>query len=150
MMAGIRGKNTKPELALRQALDACGFRYRLHAGAMPGRPDLFFPKFGAAIFIHGCFWHRHAGCRYATTPATRPEFWQSKFDSNVKRDRFVLSALLDGGWRAATVWECALRRPDQVAMAAKLLGIWLRSGGALLEIGNWTFSRSSRTGYEGL
>jgi DNA mismatch endonuclease (patch repair protein) len=105
MMAGIRGKNTKPELALRRALDACGFRYRLHAGAMPGRPDLFFPKFGAAIFIHGCFWHRHAGCRYATTPATRPEFWQSKFDSNVKRDRFVLSALLDGGWRAATVWE---------------------------------------------
>lgn len=141
MMAGIGGKDTKPELALRRALHARGFRYRLHTRGMPGRPDLVLPRLRAAVFVHGCFWHRHAGCRYTTTPATRPEFWQSKFESNVERDSVVCAALLDAGWRVATVWECALRKPDQVAAAAELLAVWLRFGGALLEIGEMDLSR---------
>ena len=83
MMAGIKGKNTKPELVLRRALHARGFRFRLHGKEFPGRPDLVFPKHGAVIFVHGCFWHRHSNCRYATNPSTRMEFWQGKFDANV-------------------------------------------------------------------
>ncbi|WP_420720181.1 very short patch repair endonuclease [Abyssibius alkaniclasticus] len=97
MMAGIKGKNTKPELVLRRALHARGFRYRLHSKNVPGRPDLVFPKHHAIVFVHGCFWHRHEGCRHTTTPSTRPEFWQAKFDANVARDRSVHDQLLDAG-----------------------------------------------------
>lgn len=136
MMAGIKGKNTKPELVLRRALHARGFRYRLHSKTVPGRPDLVFPKHHAIVFVHGCFWHRHEGCRYTTTPSTRPEFWQAKFDANVARDRSVHDQLLDAGWRVATVWECALRRPAETALAANLLAAWLRSSAAEIQIGN--------------
>ncbi|NHB78398.1 very short patch repair endonuclease [Rhodobacter calidifons] len=135
MMSGIRGKNTKPELALRRALHARGFRFRLHSGKVHGRPDLVLPKHRAVVFVHGCFWHRHKGCRYATVPATRPEFWRAKFDANVARDRTVRTTLLDGGWRVATVWECALRKPDQVAASAELLSTWLLSDEDQIEIG---------------
>ena len=93
MMSGIRGKNTKPELALRRALHARGFRFRLHSGKVHGRPDLVLPKHRAVVFVHGCFWHRHEGCRYATTPSTRPEFWRAKFDANVARDSAVRTRL---------------------------------------------------------
>ena len=136
MMAGIKGKNTKPELALRRALHARGFRYRLHSKNVPGRPDLVFPKYHAIVFVHGCFWHRHEGCRYTTTPSTRPEFWQAKFDANVARDRSVHDQLLNAGWRVATVWECALRRPEETALAANLLAAWLRSSATEIQIGN--------------
>ena len=136
MMAGIKGKDTKPELVLRRALHARGFRYRLHSKTVPGRPDLVFPKHHAIVFVHGCFWHRHEGCRYTTTPSTRPEFWQAKFDANVARDRSVQDQLLDAGWRVATVWECALRRPEETALAANLLAAWLRSSAAEIQIGN--------------
>jgi len=135
MMSGIRGKNTKPELALRRALHARGFRFRLHSGKVHGRPDLVLPKHRAVVFVHGCFWHRHKGCRYATVPATRPEFWRAKFDANVARDRTVRTTLLEGGWRVATVWECALRKPDQVAASAELLSTWLLSDEDQIEIG---------------
>lgn len=136
MMAGIKGKDTKPELVLRRALHARGFRYRLHSKNVPGRPDLVFQKHHAIVFVHGCFWHRHEGCRYTTTPSTRPEFWQTKFDANVARDRSVHDQLLDAGWRVATVWECALRRPEETALAANLLAAWLRSSAAEIQIGN--------------
>lgn len=136
MMAEIKGKDTKPELVLRRALHARGFRYRLHSKTVPGRPDLVFPKHHAIVFVHGCFWHRHEGCRYTTTPSTRPEFWQAKFDANVARDRSVHDQLLDAGWRVATVWECALRRPEETALAANLLAAWLRSSAAEIQIGN--------------
>ena len=136
MMAGIKGKDTKPELVLRRALHARGFRYRLHSKTVPGRPDLVFPKHHAIVFVHGCFWHRHEGCRYTTTPSTRPEFWQAKFDATVARDRSVHDQLLDGGWRVATVWECALRRPEETALAANLLAAWLRSSAAEIQMGN--------------
>jgi len=97
MMAGIKGKDTKPELALRRALHARGFRYRLHSRNVHGRPGFVFPKYRAAVFVHGCFWHRHEGCRYTTTPSTRPEFWQAKFEANVARDSVVRSTLLEFG-----------------------------------------------------
>lgn len=136
MMSEIRGKNTKPELSLRRALHARGFRFRLHSSKVHGRPDLVLPKHGAVVFVHGCFWHRHEGCRYTTTPSTRPEFWQAKFEANVARDLAVRRALLEDGWRVATVWECALRKPEQVETSSEDLSIWLRSEDLQIEIGD--------------
>ena len=126
MMAGIRGKNTGPEVSLRRAMHARGFRYRLHVRSMPGRPDLIFPRYKAVVFVHGCFWHRHEGCRYATSPATRPEFWTEKFAANVARDRNNEGRLRDAGWRIAVVWECALKR--SIDDVAEHLSSWLQSG----------------------
>jgi len=135
MMSGIRGKDTKPELALRRALHARGFRFRLHSRHVQGRPDLVLPKYRAIIFVHGCFWHRHEGCRYATTPSTRQEFWQRKFVANVARDEAVRRKLLEDGWRVATVWECALRKPDQITASTERLSAWLQSDEHKIEIG---------------
>ena len=126
MMAGIRGKNTKPELALRKGLHALGFRYRLHSSRVIGKPDLIFPRYNAVVFVHGCFWHWHEGCQYATTPATRPDFWQAKFDSNVARDQKVREQLLNDGWRVATVWECALRGNDRLHRSIHACADWLK------------------------
>lgn len=134
-MAGIKGKDTKPEMALRRALYASGFRFRLHAKDIRGRPDLMFPKHLAVVFVHGCFWHRHEGCRYTTIPSTRPEFWKAKFEANVARDIAVRATILDSVWRVATVWECALRKPEQVVASAELLSVWLLSGEKQIEIG---------------
>ena len=92
--------------------------------------------------MHGCFWHRHEGCRYTTTPSTRPEFWQAKFEANVARDSAVRTTLLEDGWRVATVWECALRKPDQVAASTELLSAWLRSEELQIEIGDDNARRS--------
>ncbi|PWE30597.1 very short patch repair endonuclease [Maritimibacter sp. 55A14] len=144
MMAGIKGKNTKPELALRRALHARGFRYRLHSRKFQGRPDLVLPKHRAVVFVHGCFWHRHEGCRYATTPSTRAEFWQAKFEANVARDITVRVALLEAGWRVATIWECALRQPEQVAIAADRLSTWLLTETDTLEFGEREVSAPPR------
>ncbi|WP_076443079.1 very short patch repair endonuclease [Bosea sp. TND4EK4] len=135
MMSGIRGKNTNPELAIRCGLHARGFRFRLHSMKVRGRPDLILPRYHAAIFVNGCFWHRHEGCRYATNPSTRPSFWQTKFEANVARDRAVREALLEDGWRVATVWECGLRRPDHAAASIELLAAWLVSAQREVEIG---------------
>lgn len=125
MMAGIRGKNTRPEIILRRALHADGFRFRLHDTRLPGKPDLVFPRFGAVCFVHGCFWHRHAKCRYATNPATRPEFWEAKFQANVAGDKRNRQSLIEAGWRVAVVWECALKHGQEVRVAKKV-GRWLR------------------------
>lgn len=126
MMAGIRSRDTKPEMVLRRGLHGRGFRFRLHERKLPGSPDLVLPRWKAAIFVHGCFWHRHPGCRYATTPATRPEFWQAKFDANVARDLRTVAALEDEGWRVEIVWECELKRDAEARLDA--LTQWLRSG----------------------
>ena len=134
IMAAIRSKDTKPELVLRRALHARGLRYRLNAKGVPGRPDLLFPRFKAAVFVHGCFWHRHEGCRLASNPASRKKYWQAKFAANVVRDRTVQDELIDLGWRVATVWECALKKPDQVSMAADRVSDWLKSKEETLEI----------------
>lgn len=135
MMAGIRGKDTKPELRLRLALHARGFRYRLYVKNLPGRPDLVLPKYLSVIFVHGCFWHRHPGCRYTTTPGTRAEFWQEKFQTNVRRDNLVLGELRRMGWRIGIVWECALRGNEPAEQAAERVATWLRGSERFLEIG---------------
>lgn len=124
MMAGIGARNTRPELLLRRALHARGLRYRLHNRRLPGTPDLVFRQFGAVCFIHGCFWHRHSGCRYATTPTTRTEFWLAKLTANVARDQRNLRELLDAGWRVAVVWECSLRKAGGPGTALEL-DVWL-------------------------
>lgn len=125
MMSRIRGKDTRPEIDLRLRLFRMGFRYRLHSRKLPGRPDLAFPKFRAAILVHGCFWHRHANCAFATTPASNEQFWQEKFQSNVDRDARNVKALKDMGWRVLTVWECELdsRHADSTAHS---VAAWLR------------------------
>lgn len=117
-MSGIRGQDTRPEMIIRRGLHAMGYRFRLHVKDFPGKPDLVFPKFKAVIFVHGCFWHGH-NCHLFKWPATRPEFWKKKIESNRKRDQDVLSALGNLGWRVLVVWECALkgkgrRSPDEV------------------------------------
>ena len=140
-MAGIKGTNTKPERELRLALHGLGFRYRLHVKDLIGRPDLVFPRYHAVVFVHGCLWHRHEGCRYATTPTTRPEFWQTKFTANVARDKLVTAELLRAGWRVATVWECALRGRGQVDRTAEQLSRWLVSGNSVFEVPSAVSSR---------
>jgi DNA mismatch endonuclease (patch repair protein) len=109
MMAGIRGKNTKPELVVRRYLHACGYRFRLHRKDLPGQPDLVLPKYKLAIFVHGCFWHRHENCVYATSPQSRCLFWEEKLTSNVKRDKIQLERLAVLGWRVLVIWECGLK-----------------------------------------
>lgn len=133
MMAGIRGKDTKPELLLRRALHAAGLRYRLHGDKLPGRPDIVLSRHRAVVFVHGCFWHRHEGCRFATSPRTRPEFWQEKFAANVARDRRNIVDLQYSGWRVGIVWECALRRSGGAEIAAELKE-WLKGGEPLIEM----------------
>ena len=107
MMSGIRGKNTKPELLIRKALHARGFRYRLHCD-LPGKPDICLPKHRAVIFVHGCFWHGH-GCHLFKWPSTRPEFWRAKIGRNCEVDRVAEERLANLGWRVAVVWECAIK-----------------------------------------
>lgn len=108
-MSRIRGKDTGPEKHLRSMLHRAGFRYRLHKAALPGKPDLVLPRYRTVIFVHGCYWHRHPGCRNATTPSTRREFWQEKFDGTVNRDARNRTALEAAGWTVLTVWECELK-----------------------------------------
>jgi DNA mismatch endonuclease, patch repair protein len=132
-MSGIRGRDTKPELIVRRYLHAQGFRYRVNAREMPGRPDVVLPRYRAVVQVHGCFWHGHAGCRFATKPATRPEFWSAKIGGNVDRDRRSNTALRALGWRVAIVWECALRKDSEVSLEA--LVRFLRSSDPETEIG---------------
>ncbi len=108
-MSGIKGKNTQPELAVRRALHARGFRFRLHDKALAGKPDLVLPKWKAAVFVHGCFWHQHRGCSNASVPVTRQDFWIAKLNANVARDSRLALLLQSQGWRVAIVWECSIR-----------------------------------------
>lgn len=126
MMAGIGGKDTKPELTLRKGLFALGLRYRLHDRKLPGRPDIVLPKWTAVVFVHGCFWHRHPACRFATTPATRIEFWLDKFEKNVARDQRNVVALQTLGWRVLVVWECDIKADPSGTI--KRVEQWIRLG----------------------
>lgn len=112
MMAGIRGKNTKPEMMIRRGLHARGFRYRLHC-KLPGKPDICLPKYRAVIFVHGCFWHGH-DCHLFKWPSTRPEFWREKIDRNRAVDERAFAALRAAGWRVGTIWECAIKGRTRV------------------------------------
>jgi DNA mismatch endonuclease (patch repair protein) len=109
MMARVKGKNTGPEIAVRRFLHAAGLRFRLHRTDLPGKPDIVLPKYRLAIFVHGCFWHRHPGCRRATQPNTRREFWTLKLANNAERDARNVAELRRLGWRVGVVWECETR-----------------------------------------
>lgn len=127
-MAAIKGSHTKPELIVRKAMHAAGLRYRLHAKDLAGKPDLVFPRYRAAIFVHGCFWHQH-DCHLFKWPATRAEFWRTKIGRNVENDAKATAMLLEQGWRVAIVWECALkgrtRRDESKTM--QMLVAWVKS-----------------------
>lgn len=114
MMASIRGKDSQPELAVRRHLFRNGLRFRLHDRKLPGSPDIVLPRFKAVVLVHGCFWHRHTGCRYTTSPQTRPEFWQAKFATNVARDARQVEQLAALGWSVHVVWECEVRTPARL------------------------------------
>ncbi|MEE4306972.1 very short patch repair endonuclease [Pseudomonas alliivorans] len=135
MMAGIQGKNTSPELLIRKALHARGFRFRIHAKHLPGKPDLVLPKYNAAIFVHGCFWHGH-DCRFFKVPQTRPEFWLEKIGKNRARDLVQIAALQDLGWRVLVVWECAVRsmKKQKTMLLIDLIGEWLVNGSEYLQL----------------
>jgi len=120
-MAGIKGKNTRPEMLVRQFLHGHGFRYRLHSKSLPGKPDIVLPKWKVAIFVHGCFWHRHAGCQYATTPTSNSERWQAKFSGNVARDRRNIADLVTAGWRVLVLWECGMKADRE----GTVVPVWL-------------------------
>jgi len=108
-MSRIKGRNTGPELRLRSLLHRAGFRFRLHPKDLPGKPDIVLSRYRTVIFVHGCFWHQHPRCRNATTPSTRRDFWQAKFDENVSRDARNCADLQSAGWNVITVWECELK-----------------------------------------
>ena len=107
-MSKIRSKNTKPEIFVRSLLHRKGYRFRLHGKDLPGKPDIILPKYKAVIFVHGCFWHRHDGCKYSYNPKTRIKFWENKFAENVRRDMFVQRKLVEQGWNVLVIWECEL------------------------------------------
>ena len=109
-MAAIHSKNTKPEIYLRKLLFARGYRYGVNSKSVPGHPDIYMKKYNTAVFVHGCFWHRHEGCKYAYMPKSRVEFWQKKFDTNIKRGEFVRKELESKKIKVLIVWECTIKR----------------------------------------
>ena len=134
-MAAIRGSHTRPEMQVRTALHAAGFRYRLHTKDLPGKPDIVLPRWRAAIFVNGCFWHRH-DCHLFRWPATRTEFWKAKIDRNAENDQRSVQALLDSGWRVATIWECALKGRTRLdpSDAMQRLTDWITSDDTTITI----------------
>lgn len=129
MMAGIRGKNTKPELIIRRGLHRLGYRFRLHDKRLPGKPDLAFPKYRAVIQVQGCFWHGH-DCHLFKWPSTRQDFWKAKITGNRERDARNLQALEEIGWRVLMIWECALKTPTRLPIEEVLTeaSLWLKEG----------------------
>lgn len=133
-MSRIRSGDTKPEMLVRRALFALGYRYRLHRKDLPGKPDIVMPGRRVVIFVNGCFWHQHSGCRKATVPTSNRDFWEKKLRANVRRDAEERKALREGGWRVLWIWECALsRKADREALPA-LLHEWIESSAGEGEI----------------
>jgi len=128
MMSGIRGRDTGPERLIRSALHRLGFRFRLHPADVPGRPDLILPRYNAALFVHGCFWHGH-DCSLFRLPGTHREFWRTKIRRNIERDAEVARLLAQLGWRQLTIWECAFRGPDSIGIeeAVRRTARWITS-----------------------
>lgn len=125
-MRRVRQRDTDPELVVRRVAHALGYRFRLHRRDLPGTPDIVFPKYRAALFVHGCFWHRHQGCARATMPKTRCDYWLPKFEANVERDRRTAAALAQAGWRVAVIWECETF--DTVRLGRRIRGLLHSSG----------------------
>jgi DNA mismatch endonuclease (patch repair protein) len=121
MMSRIRGKNTIPEMLVRRFLHAAGFRYRLHVKDLPGRPDIVLPKYRTVIFVHGCFWHRHPGCRDAVMPTSNTAFWNEKLRGNTARDSRNIAALEAKGWRCAVIWECEVGNPANLVRLSEMI-----------------------------
>lgn len=136
MMAGIRRMDTSPELVVRRAVFAEGLRFRLHRKDLPGAPDIVLPRHKVAVFVHGCFWHRHRDCRLAKLPASNALFWLDKLNSNVERDQRVIQALLAAGWRVLTVWECATRDATIVSKLGRTIRTWIAGRRPFAEIAN--------------
>jgi DNA mismatch endonuclease, patch repair protein len=135
MMAGIKGKNTTPEMLVRRCLSDVGARYRLHRRDLPGAPDIVLPGAKVAIFVHGCFWHVHQGCRFAKWPSTRPEFWRDKLERNVERDQDATAMLNMLGWRVLVVWECATRRGAATPTLTQAVLTWVAGSQPYDELG---------------
>lgn len=140
-MSHVRSTNTKPEKRVRSLLHAMGYRFRLHAKDLPGSPDIILPKYRTVIFVHGCFWHRHPGCKYASMPATRQEFWAAKFEENQARDRRVMKLLKEKNWNVVIVWQCELR---DIAMLTTKLDANLRGGRAEYSVGDTTTNNNTK------
>lgn len=119
-MAAIRSKDTKPEVYLRKLLFHNGFRYRKNCSGVFGHPDIYLPKYKVAIFVHGCYWHRHEGCKYAYMPKSRVDFWQKKFDDNIRRDRSVQKMLENQEIRYFVVWECTIKQMQNNSLLEKI------------------------------
>lgn len=113
-MSRVKARDTKPELAIRSLLHAMGYRFRLHNKNLPGKPDIVLPKHRRIVFVHGCFWHGHKGCRRAARPASNVEFWNAKLDSNIKRDNESLKALEQLGWKCLVIWQCELHQESVI------------------------------------
>ena len=113
-MSAIKSKNTKPEIAVRKLLHSMGYRFRLHSKDLPGSPDIVLPKYKTVIFVHGCFWHRHENCKYASTPKTRKEFWNKKFTENKKRDSEIQEKIKILDWRSVVIWECETKNMENL------------------------------------
>jgi DNA mismatch endonuclease (patch repair protein) len=128
LMAGIRNKNTEPELRVRRLLHRQGYRFRLHRGDLPGSPDIVLPKRKVVIFVHGCFWHLHQGCKLARIPRSREEFWRTKLTRNRDRDSETVDELKRLGWRVLVIWECYLRKCRDDEKLSELLLRWLENG----------------------
>jgi DNA mismatch endonuclease Vsr len=122
-MSRIRGKDTKPELIVRKYLFSKGFRYRLHDKSLPGRPDIVLAKYKTVIFIHGCFWHGHEGCKYFVIPKTRTDWWLNKINRSKTNDEKVFSSLEKSGWRIIIVWECELRDTKKISILGNIYQI---------------------------
>ena len=120
-MSRVKSRDTAPERRVRSLLHAMGCRFRLHRADLPGRPDIVLPKYRAVVFVHGCFWHRHPGCKRATTPASNMAYWTGKFARNVERDAEIRAALEVAGWRVLVVWECELK--DTAALRSRLAAL---------------------------
>ena len=137
-MSAIRSKDTKPELYLRKKLFSLGYRYRKNVSSVPGHPDIYLAKFHTAIFVHGCFWHRHKNCQYAYTPKSRVEFWNKKFEDNVRRDETVKKELTDKNIKCLIVWECTINRmmksEDQAAKVFDEIVLFLTDNKLQIEI----------------
>ena len=133
VMSRIKRRDTKPELTIRKSLFQLGLRYRVDVGDLPGRPDLYFPRFRAVLFVHGCFWHRHNGCKFAYTPKSNLEFWETKFRTNIDRDLRALKRLHQLQLRVGVVWECAISGPAIDALSS-VIASWLRTGTGDLEL----------------
>lgn len=135
MMAGIKGRNTKPEILIRKLLHKKGFRFRIHVKDLPGKPDIVLPKYKAVIFVNGCFWHGHKDCHLFKLPATRTEFWQEKITRNQANDSKSINLLLENNWKVGVVWECSIRGATKdTNRVINIISEWLSGESSFIEI----------------